>query len=92
MNDTEQDFIDTFQQYLNIRNELDLRRNKLHLAEFSAKARIRLAKIIAEHYDCRWYETNQGGISFCDDLDRLRDTRRHDAVKTWRRLILGQVS
>ena len=92
MNNTEQDFINTIQEYLKIRNQLDLRRDKLQHVAFSVQARTRLASIIADHYDCRWYETNQGGISFCDDLDRLRDTRRHDAIKFWRRLFLGQVS
>ena len=85
----EDDFSNALSQYLEARNRLENIREKLNSSSISKNAEERLASLVARYYSCIWYRTNQGSIAFTDALDNIRENRRDDAQRFWRRTVLG---
>lgn len=91
MKKNEIEFIDALRNYLNARSTLESMRERVLVNGFSDDALAELAQSIADIYQCKYHLTNEGGISFCDDLGSIKATRRDDARKFWRRTVLGLI-
>jgi hypothetical protein len=90
MKKNERDFIDALDVYFEARNRLDEICKVIKHGDLSQDSVTRLASKVASFYECHWYLTSEGGVTFCDDLQNVKQTRRDDARKFWRRTILGK--
>ena len=89
MNKYEKVFFDALKDSVEASKRLKTARNKLLGKPFSDKSIEEIAAYVAYAYGCFWHKTKDGGVSFCDDLSSTRATRRDDARKFWRRIVLG---
>lgn len=89
MNKIEKEFAEAVSDYFAVKEQLENLRQKIKGQPLSAELTKYLAGIVSDRYNCRWYISNQGGVTFVDDINDKVNTRRFDALKFWRRAIMG---